>query len=329
VRTRRTENEPVGISFLDVITCGFGAIILLLMIAKTGGPPIPEASPIQLEGRVRDLQTQLFEVRGDGKVLNRDLNAKHEQLSIWDDKVARLQTNLAYTKSRVANLEAEASVGAIVEGRLELALQKLTDEMKRLLGERGGAKNSLVGGIPIDSEYIIFIIDTSGSMQNFHWGRMVSQVDAILNIYPRVKGIQIMSDMGQYMFSQYRRKWMPDTKGRRRAIISAMRGWSAFSNSSPVEGIEQAIKHFYDPKKRISMYVLGDEFSTGRIRDVVETVRRINPKGKHESPPIRIHAIGFPAPKGAAPFYVNTNSLFAKLMRQLTLENGGTFVGLL
>ena len=26
-----------------------------------------------------------------------------------------------------------------------------------------------VGGIPVDSEYIIFIIDTSGSMKNYAW----------------------------------------------------------------------------------------------------------------------------------------------------------------
>lgn len=328
MRNKRSESEPIGISFLDVITCGFGAIILLLMIAKTGGPVTPEASSLPLEGRVRELQTQLFDLRGDGKILNRELNAKHEQMSIWDDKVARLQTDLAYTKAKVTDLAAEASVGAIVAGNLEIAAQKLTEEMSRLMAKLGGVKNTLVGGIPVDSEYIIFIVDTSGSMVNMHWTRMIQQVDAILDIYPQIKGIQIMSDMGGYMFSQYRRKWMPDTEGRRRAIINAMRVWTDFSNSSPVEGIVQAIRHFYDPRKKISIYVLGDEFSTGSIKDVVTTVRRLNPKDANGRPKIRIHAIGFPAPPDTPRQYQETNARFASLMRQLTQENNGTFVGL-
>jgi hypothetical protein len=30
-----------------------------------------------------------------------------------------------------------------------------------------------VGGVPVDSEYVIFIIDTSGSMFNYAWDRMM------------------------------------------------------------------------------------------------------------------------------------------------------------
>ena len=263
MRASRRENEPIGIAFLDVITCGFGAIILLLMIAKTGSPPVLETAFDSLDGRVRDLQTQLFEIRGEAKILNRELNAKHEQISIWDEKVARLQADLAYLKTRLKNMQADASVNAIINGKLELALQTLTEEMRRLLAQKQDTKTSLIGGIPVDSEYIIFVIDTSGSMVNLNWDKMINQLIATLDIYPKVKGIQIMSDMGKYMFSQYRRKWIPDTKGRRRVIINTLRSWTVFSNSSPVEGITQAIRSFYDPNKKISIYVFGDEF-TGR-----------------------------------------------------------------
>ena len=34
--------------------------------------------------------------------------------------------------------------------------------MERLLGSDYQRKNNLIGGIPVDSEYIIFVIDTSG-----------------------------------------------------------------------------------------------------------------------------------------------------------------------
>jgi hypothetical protein len=34
-----------------------------------------------------------------------------------------------------------------------------------------------------------------------------------------------------------------------------------FSNSSPVEGIEAAIRAFAAPDRKVSLYVLGDEFT--------------------------------------------------------------------
>ena len=71
----RRENEAFSIAFLDVITCGFGAIILLLMVSRTGESPVLESSELVSEGVVRELQTQLFEIRGETRILNRELDA--------------------------------------------------------------------------------------------------------------------------------------------------------------------------------------------------------------------------------------------------------------
>ncbi len=98
---KRDETEVFSLAFLDVITCGFGAIILLLMIAKAGTGQVLETSLAPQAGIVRELQMQLFEIRGESRVLNRDLNAKHEQLSIWKDRVARLQAERASTRKIV------------------------------------------------------------------------------------------------------------------------------------------------------------------------------------------------------------------------------------
>ena len=69
---KRRGPEEFSLSFLDVICCGFGAVILLLMITKTVQPQIIEASTVNLEGLVADLQQQLFEIRGETRVLNRE-----------------------------------------------------------------------------------------------------------------------------------------------------------------------------------------------------------------------------------------------------------------
>lgn len=324
----RREIAEFGMSFLDVICCGFGAIILLLMITKTVQPQIIEASTINLDGKVAKLQEQLFEIRGETTILNRDLNAKHEQLSEYEERIAILRGQLASVKSRHDSINVQTNSNDIVMEQLAIARQSLSEEQKRLLGSQYKSKNNLIGGIPVDSEYIIFIIDTSGSMFSYAWERMIEELQATLSIYPEVKGIQILNDMGNYMFSRYRGKWIPDTAGRRKVIVDTLRNWNAFSNSSPVEGITKAIKTFHDPGKKISVFVFGDEFTGDSIAQVVDVVSRINGVDEKGNQLVRIHAVGFPVQFIRAPHLQTTGIRFATLMRELTYRNGGTFVGL-
>ena len=53
--------------------------------------------------------------------------------------------------------------------QLAAAIQSLTDEMQRLLGVDFRRNTELVGGIDVDSEYVIYVIDTSGSLFNAAW----------------------------------------------------------------------------------------------------------------------------------------------------------------
>ncbi|RLA43731.1 MAG: VWA domain-containing protein [Gammaproteobacteria bacterium] len=322
MKLKRRPTPEISISFLDVISCGFGAIVLLLLIARTAEySALEEGEPEQQS--VAALQEQLFALRGETKILNRELVSKQEQLSDLRQRIARLREELASV-----NRKQRTPVDTTERDRLELALQILQEEMRRLLADRPRVENQVIGGIPVDSEYIIFIVDTSGSMFDFAWPRVRREMINILDIYPKVKGIQIMNDMGDYMFSGYRGKWIPDTPGRRKAIINRLASWNPFSNSSPVEGIQRAIRAFYAPDKKISLYVFGDDFTGGSIRQVLATVDRINTARRKGSPLVRIHTIGFPVhflvPGGRA----ETATRFAALMRQLSYRNGGTFVGL-
>jgi len=327
---RRT-TETFNVSFLDVMSCGFGAIILLLMITKSSTPTSLEISETPVEGSVLELQRQLFEIRGETNILNRELNAKHEQLSQYEERIARLRRELSTLNGEFNTSNQQSDVNDILEGQLAMARQQLTDEMRRLQANMAQMQlNDSVGGVPVDSEYIIFIIDTSGSMFNYSWSRMLEVMVDTLDIYPEVKGIQVMNDMGEYLFSSFRRDWIPDTPARRQAILQRLRSWNPFSNSSPAEGITAAIRSYYDPGKKISIYVLGDEFppASGSIRSVIETVDRINVKDIEGNCMVRIHGIGFPVYFSQPDRYQSTAERFATLMRELTRKNCGTFVGL-
>jgi hypothetical protein len=278
---------------------------------------------------LEELQQQLFAVRGETAVVNQELNAKHEQLSAFKDRLAMLTRQLGALESRYYTTRRDAEQESNESTQLAIARQSLSAEMERLLGEDFERENDLVGGIPVDSEYIIFVIDTSGSMFQMAWNRMIEVIVETLDVYPEVKGIQIMNDMGEYMFSSYRNQWIPDTPARRNTIISTLRNWSPFSNSSPVEGVTRAISSFYEPGKKISIYVLGDDFQPGgSITQVLQTIDRINRPDAEGNRMVRIHAIGFPVIFSLDRRYHQTAYRYANLMREMTQRNGGTFVGL-
>jgi len=329
MRTHRRDVEGISLSFLDVISVGFGAVILLLVLTKVFEPVIIEETVRDLEGYLAELQEQLIEIRGQTRDLNREMVHKEDQKTEKIQRLNRMQANLQALRNKYENISDKTKINNEIEGRLARARQSLTEEMERLLArQRENVANNKIGGIPVDSEYVIFIIDTSGSMFNYAWPFMLQKVEETLRIYPQLKGIQVMNDMGNYMFSQYAGQWIPDTPARRRAVISRLSSWAPFSNSSPVEGIQQAISRFAAPDKKISVFVFGDDFSAGSVQRVIDTVNQIVARQSDALNNVRIHAIGFPVLFDMRNG-LNPNSIrFAALMRALTGENRGSFVGL-
>jgi hypothetical protein len=323
-RQRRTSQEA-SISFLDVISCGFGAIVLLLVIARVGDPAALEEAENKLRATVKAYQQQLFDVRGESVVLNQQLKSRKQQLSELTERVARLKAKLASIEKQAQQISQSQ---AREKEQLQLVMQVLSEEMERLLGPEFKQQNKLIGGIPVDSDYIIFVIDTSGSMQVAAWEKVKKEMINILDIYPDVKGLQVLNDMGQYMFSAYRGRWIPDSPEMRKTIISTLNNWAPFSNSSPVEGINAAIQTFYKADRKISIYTLGDDFQGRSIRNIVKAIDNLNQAHRGANRLVRIHAIGFPVhfPRGGTP---SASAIrFAALMRELSYNNGGTFIGL-
>ncbi len=320
--------EVFNLSFLDVVSCGFGAIILLLVITKVNEPAMRENIRHDLSGTLTTLEQELVVVRTSSQQANGQLNHWQEQILAAGEEEARLRQKLAAVAGQAAGDAVNVEALVRIEQQLHQAKQELSDEMRRLQQQELIAPpEGAIGGVPVDSEYIIFIIDTSGSMQRFAWPLLRRKMAEILNIYPRVRGIQVMNDMGEYMFSQYAGKWIPDSPSRRKSILRRLSSWAPFSNSSPVEGITSAIRRFYSRDKKISLYVLGDDFSRGSIQEVVDTVDAINRGRNRNERRVRIHAVGFPVLFSQANAEANL-ARFAALMRRLAEDNNGSFVGL-
>jgi hypothetical protein len=317
--------EAFSLSFLDCICCGFGAVVLLLVLSKLNDPnlmmtdKVSEDSIILLTKEIEEIKDLSVLTTNEIELIQSDTSKKQLDLNLLNQELNDTQS--LYDKSLLQPELLDAD-----EGELEAARQKISDEIKRLQPDFKRAANEAIGGIPVDSEYIIFVIDTSGSMQS-KWDWAERKLGEVLDVYPTVKGLQIMNDNGRFMFQQYGRTWLPDTPQLRQSIKNTMRQWAPFSDSDPSDGIIYAIQSFWAPEKKISIYVFGDEFQGNSMEKVLRDIDEINVEDRNGDRLVRIHAVGFPYSFGGRSI-PQSSQRFAGLMRLLCERNGGTFVAL-
>lgn len=313
MRRRSRTLEIFSISFLDLVSCGFGAVVLLILISKPGegefSGGIDEARDLmgqitRAERLISDLEDQTSMVEG--------------QLSASKNLAGEMENTIEDLDQQKSSAEqAEAKALDDLEG-LQLVEESLNRASIRpnTVPEK---RDDEVGGIPVDSDYVLFIVDTSGSMQRI-WGQVSRLMQKVLSIHPKVKGFQIMNDNGIHLISSYNGKWIPDTPSRRKGIFKAFANWRSNSNSSPVEGLEVALKTYAKPGVSLSIYIFGDDYTGSSYDAVINRLESLNTNRITGKPLARIHAIGIIS-RGAT-------DRFGILMREVTRRSNGTFLAL-
>lgn len=292
-RLIRKQSEVFGMSFLDVISCAFGAVLAMVLIAKqkTVDEPEPPVSATVQVATPEVTDTALM------SALESEMAALQAEKSRL---YGRLQAEKVKTaEAMVARLKQQASAPAMKENA-------------------GTMRSEYAAGIPVGRHNLIFIIDTSGSMQA-QWQLVIQTLEKVINNHPKVSGLQILSDNGDYLIPGYKGRWIPDTGTSRKRALDSLKIWNAFSNSSPAEGLEVALRTYAKPGSSLSVYVFGDDFTGSSYERVKSVVDRWNVDRVTKKRVADIHAVGFPGGVG---------DRFGTLMRHITHENNGVFIGL-
>lgn len=312
MKRQRAPLEVFNIAFLDIISCAFGAVVLIVLLSRNN-----------IEGEFSDI-AQISEIREAIQQTQQQISTLEESISGKKNQQQQLQQQITSNNQNSRSLESRIAAAKNKTQQLESnadGLKKMIESRQRAATQEGSAKepSEEVGGIPVDSEYVIFIIDTSGSMRRI-WDEVLNTMDNILDNHPRVKGVQVMSDMGNYLVSSSAGKWRKDTPRSRKSILSALRTWRGQSNSSPVEGLSIALKTYTKKTDSLSIYILGDDYTGNTYDPVIRTLNQLNTNPKTGRRIARVHAIGF----RSGP----SNGKFATLMREVTRQNRGTFLAL-
>ena len=123
----RREIEGISLSFLDVISCGFGAIILLLVLTKVFEPIVIEESIDNLGGYLATLEQDLFDLRGESRDINRRMLRREDQQVKELDRLNLLNAQLEALQNKHEKTLDKTRLSNTIEGLLAEAKQSLTD----------------------------------------------------------------------------------------------------------------------------------------------------------------------------------------------------------
>jgi hypothetical protein len=176
-RRKRRSGEIFSMSFLDCMSCGFGAVILFFMIINSRGD-INSDQTKALQAETDKLEIEVLEGRKNlalartsiQKLETEDVEAK-DQISIIKALIAELQAELAkYDNDTLAKIEA-------IE-KLQSDIKSLEEEVKRLLAMKrdeealgqqvrsfkGEGDRQYLTGLKLGGERTLILVDRSASM---------------------------------------------------------------------------------------------------------------------------------------------------------------------
>ena len=313
MKIKKKDFDIFNLSFLDIITCGFGAIVLLVLISHTDRDT-PESNVDQVENQLNQVLALKTQVSSLTKKIDQEKRLNKIQLENSRNLGREAQASLESLRTRENE---ERELAGDLDG-LSL-VQSTLERVSISPSTSNNSRDDEVGGIPVDSDYVIFVVDTSGSMKTI-WNRVTQEIINILTIHPQVKGFQILDDQGKAILAGYGGRWIPDVPFRRKSVMKLFKGWQSASNSSPVEGVLAALRKYKKQGHTIAIYVFGDDYTGDTYDSVIANITKKNTTQKDGKRLAKIHAVGFPSQY--------TTDRFGILMRELTKQNGGTFIAL-
>ena len=175
---KRRSTEIFSMSFLDCMSCGFGAVILFFMIINSRSDVAPNDQTKALQAETNKLEIEVLQgrknlalARTSIQKLETEEEAASDQISIIKALIAELQAELAtYDKDTLAKIKS-------IE-KLQSDIKSLEDEVKRLLalkkeGEAAGQRarsfkgegdRQYLTGLKLGGERTLILVDRSTNM---------------------------------------------------------------------------------------------------------------------------------------------------------------------
>jgi len=175
---KRRPVSPFSLSFLDIMFCGFGAVVLLVLILNTDTVRARNAQFADLRAEVVKYEREVLVGSANLVEIRNSLEATDEELVITEGESERVLRRIRELESEIARLSRETLARREHINRLQSDLKTLDAEQKRLGNEApdeqddgsrirkfaGDGDRQYLTGLKVGGERILLLVDASASM---------------------------------------------------------------------------------------------------------------------------------------------------------------------
>ena len=186
---RRRQFEVFSMSFLDCMSCGFGAVILFFMIINAQVKETTEVDPSELMAETKKLEVEILEGRKDLVLAKNTMEQLDTEKVTADGQIAQIIALIAQLQAELAQYDSETLAEIERVEQLLTDIKTLEEEVKRLLALaeeqeaegnklrefQGDGDRQYLTGLKLGGRRTLILVDRSGSMLD----------DTIINIIRR------------------------------------------------------------------------------------------------------------------------------------------------
>ena len=159
-----------SLSFLDVMSCGLGSVVLLFLIINHASSVRQGDGPVYTAGELEQLETSVAERRRSISELRGALADAEARIDARRNRIEALERRLAQDRDAAGNLAQRRQTVEQLRDEVK-ALESRVQEARRERAEHNAALRRLddgdrqyLTGIKVGGERVLFLVDTSASM---------------------------------------------------------------------------------------------------------------------------------------------------------------------
>jgi hypothetical protein len=165
-------------SFLDCMSCGFGAVILFFMIINANSKVPPDDQSKALQAETDRLEIEVLEGRKNLALARTSIQKLKTEESRADDKISMIQALIAELQAELAKYDKDTLAKIEAIEKLQSDIKSLSEEVKRLLALKieqdaagrqvttfkGDGDRQYLTGLKLGGERTLILVDRSASM---------------------------------------------------------------------------------------------------------------------------------------------------------------------
>ncbi len=175
---RRREGNVFSMSFLDCMSCGFGAVILFFMIINAQVKETTENDPSELMAETQRLEEEILEGRKNLVLARNTLEEVETEQDTAEGEIARIIALLEELRAELAEYDEDSLAKIDRIEQLQSDIELLEEEVKRLLALReeqenqgtrlrefkGEGDRQYLTGLKLGGQRTLVLVDRSASM---------------------------------------------------------------------------------------------------------------------------------------------------------------------